>query len=437
MLMYHFHDMQDAALIPWRLAAEATQASMSNPLMPLAHTDMGRVLAAGAELFERTTRRFGKPTFCLPTSELNGMPIEVHEEVAVSKPFCNLVHFTRTTSDPELTEKMKHDPCVIIVAPLSGHHATLLRGTVEAMLPEHDVYITDWIDARLVPLTCGKFDLEDYTSYLMEFIRMLGPDVHLIAVCQPTVPVLCAVALLAEVDDPAQPRTMTLMGGPIDTRFATTAVTELAQKHSLDWFRNTVIHTLPFYYPGGYRMVYPGFIQLQGFMAMNTDRHIGEHVKLFQHLVRGDQESAEMHRRFYDEYLAVMDTTAEFYLQTVERVFQTHDLPLGTFMWHDKPVKPETITKTALLVVEGELDDISAPGQTTASFDLCAKLPDGMKQAHLEIGVGHYGIFNGRRWRNSIRPLISQFMHKHGKNPESMHLLLGSRPTVGKYEFPC
>jgi poly(3-hydroxybutyrate) depolymerase len=247
----------------------------------------------------------------------------------------------------------------------------------------------------------------------MEFIQLLGPAVHVMAICQPAVPVLAAVALLAEMNDPAQPHTMTLMGGPIDTRFAKTSVTELAAKHSLEWFRNTVIHALPFYYPGAHRLVYPGFIQLQGFMAMNVERHVGEHMKLFQNLVKGDEDSAAAHRKFYDEYLSVMDTTAEFYLQTVERVFQKHDLPNGTFMWHGHTVNPAAITKTALLTVEGELDDISAPGQTRAALDLCSGLSEDMKKAYLQIDVGHYGIFNGRKWREHILPVVHQFMLEH------------------------
>jgi len=286
------------------------------------------------------------------------------------------------------------------------------------MLPDHDVYITDWTDAKMVPLSSGKFDLEDYITYVMDFIRALGPEVHLLAVCQPAPPVLCATALLAQMNDPAQPRSMTLMGGPIDCRVAATSVTELANKRSIEWFRNTVIHALPFYYPGAGRLVYPGFLQLQGFMSMNVGRHVGEHMKLFQNLVRGDEEHASAHKKFYDEYMSVMDTTAEFYLQTVQRVFQTHDLALGTFQWHGKTVDPSAITKTALLTVEGELDDISAPGQTRPAHALCSSLPDSMKQAHLQIGVGHYGIFNGRKWRESVLPVVRNFMRAHRDPPQ-------------------
>ena len=412
MLLYHFHDWQHAALAPLRLAAEATQAALNNPLFSAGQkTHMGRSIAAGAELLERTTRRFGKPSFNIHSLRLGRHDAKVTEEIALTKPFCRLLHF-KVDSDRKV-------PKVLLVAPMSGHYATLLRGTVEGLLPEHDVYITDWIDAKLVPLYQGKFDLEDYITYVMDFIRLLGPDVHVIGVCQPTVPVLAAVALLADLNDPAQPRSMTLMGGPIDTRFVKTAVTELAAKRPIEWFKNTVIHALPFYYPGAHRLVYPGFIQLHGFMSMNVERHVGEYVKLFQNLVKGDDEPAAVHRKFYDEYLSVMDTTAEFYLQTVERVFQHHDLPNGTFMWNGKTVRPEGIKRTALLTVEGELDDISAPGQTRPALDLCSGLGPDMKKAHLQIGVGHYGIFNGRKWREQILPVVHQFIMDHQTVKES------------------
>lgn len=413
MILYHLHDWQHAALAPFRLAAEATQAALHHPLFPVGkHTQMGRSIAAGAELFERTTRRFGKPAFGIHTVRIGRNDVKVTEEVAHTKPFCRLLHFKADID--------RNVPKVLLVAPMSGHHATLLRGTVEGLLQEHDVYVTDWIDAKLVPLYLGKFDLEDYIQYVIDYLRLLGPDVHVIGVCQPTVPVLCAVSIMAEMDDPAQPRTMTLMGGPIDTRHVKTAVTELAAKRPIEWFRNTVIHAIPFYYPGAHRLVYPGFIQLQGFMSMNVERHVGEHVKLFQNLVKGDEETASAHRKFYDEYLSVMDCTAEFYLQTVERVFQHHDLPNGTFTWRGKPVNPAAIRKTALLTVEGELDDISAPGQTRPAHDMCASLPASMKKAYLQIGVGHYGIFNGRKWREQVLPVIRDFAREHAGEPATV-----------------
>jgi poly(3-hydroxybutyrate) depolymerase len=405
MMLYHFHDMQRAALAPLRMAAEATQAAFQNPFFPGSYTKMGRVFAAGAEMIERGTRNFGKPEFGLKSTKIFRETVKVEEEVVLAKPFCKLLHFKRDIQN--------NDPRVLVVAPISGHHATLLRGTVEALLPNHDVYITDWCDAKTVPLSEGKFDLEDYITYLMEFHRHLGPDIHVLAVCQPAVPVLAAVSLLAQMNDPAQPRSMTLMGGPIDTRFAKTVVTEVGATRPMEWFRNTVVHALPFYYPGAYRLVYPGFVQLQGFMSMNVQRHVSEHIKMFQHLVVGDGSSAETHRKFYDEYMSVMDVTAEFYLQTVERIFKNHDLALGKFMWHDTLVTPGAIKKTALLTIEGELDDISAPGQTRPALDLCTGLDSTMKKTHLQIGVGHYGIFNGRKWRESILPVVSGFMREH------------------------
>ncbi|MFY9287268.1 MAG: polyhydroxyalkanoate depolymerase [Alphaproteobacteria bacterium] len=405
MLLYHIHDWHRASMAPFRMVAEATQAAFQNPFFPGSYTRFGRTIAAGAELFERTTRKFTKPTFGLHTTKVLGDQVKVEEEYVLKKPFCNLLHFKRHTD-------VKH-PRVLIVAPMSGHHATLLRGTVEAMLPEHDVYITDWIDAKMVPQAAGQFDLEDYISYVMEFIRFLGSDIHLLAICQPAPPVLCAVSLLADMDDPAQPRSMTLMGGPIDISVSTTSVTELAQKRPLEWFKNTVIQSIPFYYPGAHRLVYPGFIQLNGFISMNVERHIGEHFKLFQNLIKGDEDSAVAHRKFYDEYLSVMDTTAEFYLQTIERIFKNNDLARGVFKWKDRLVKPQAIKKTALLTIEGELDDISAPGQTRVALDLCTGLPDSMKKAHLQIGVGHYGIFNGRKWRESVLPVLHNFIVEH------------------------
>jgi poly(3-hydroxybutyrate) depolymerase len=413
MLLYHFHDWQHAALAPLRLAAEATHAAFHHPLFPAGQqTPFGRSIAASAELFERTTRRFGKPAFNIQSVRIGRDDVKVVEELTVAKPFCRLLHFKADIA--------RNAPRVLLVAPMSGHHSTLLRGTVEGLLVEHDVYVTDWTDAKMVPLYQGKFDLEDFISYLMDFMRLLGPEVHVIGVCQPTVPVLAAAAILAEMDDPAQPRSMTLMGGPIDTRIVKTSVTEFAARRPIEWFRNTLIHALPFYYPGAHRLVYPGFIQLQGFMSMNVERHVGEHVKFFQNLVKGDEEPAAVHKKFYDEYLSVMDVTAEFYLQTVERVFQRHDMAEGKFMWHGKPVHPEVIKKTALLTVEGELDDISAPGQTSPALDLCKGLGPDMKQAHLQIGVGHYGIFNGRKWREQVLPVIHNFIMQHQNLPASI-----------------
>jgi poly(3-hydroxybutyrate) depolymerase len=404
-MLYGLYDMRHAALYPAHVLAEATQNAFQNPFSPASYTRLGRTIAAGAELFERTTRRFGKPAFGLSVTRINGDAVAVREVPVLSKPFCNLVHFERATDEVH--------PTVLVVAPLSGHYATLLRGTVEALLPEHDVYITDWLDARTVPLSQGFFDLEDYITYVMAFLAHLGPQTHVIAVCQPTVPVLCAVSLMAQNNDPNQPASMVLMGGPIDTTAAPTVVTELATTRPLEWFERTVIESVPAYYPGGFRRVYPGFIQLTGFMSMNLDRHVDAHVKLFQHLVRGDGDSAEQHRQFYDEYLSVMDLPAEFFLQTVSRIFQQHALPRGTMTWKGQRVDPSAIRHTALLTVEGEMDDISAPGQTRAAHRLCRNIPVEKQADHLQKGVGHYGIFNGRRWREQILPRVRDFILMH------------------------
>lgn len=407
-MIYQLYEMQHAMLAPARLAAQATKYIYKNPWNPLTGTQFGRTMAANAEMLERGTRRFGKPEFLLHETEIGGKAVSVHETCVINKPFCTLLHFNRHIE--------RKDPKVLVVAPMSGHFATLLRGTVEALLPHHDVYITDWMDARQVPLDEGKFDLDDYIAYVMEFIRHLGPDVHVIAVCQPAVPVFAAVALMEAMNDKKAPKTMTLMGGPIDPRISKTAVTEHAENKSLGWFENSVIHTVPFFYPGSHRRVYPGFTQLAGFMSMNLDRHVGSHLNFYHHLVSGDGDSAESHRKFYNEYLSVMDITAEFFLQTVESVFQKHDLPLGNMVWTDPdtgkkhPVDPAKITKTALFTIEGEHDDISARGQTEAAHTLTPNLPKDKKHHHLQEDVGHYGIFNGRRWRNYIMPRIRNFI---------------------------
>lgn len=407
-MLYHIYDIQHALLTPARLMAETAQMVFSNPWNPLSYTPMGKTLAASGELFERVTRRFGRPDWMLEKTRINDKEVSVKPEVVVEKPFCQLTHFKRATK--------RNDPRVLIISPMSGHFATLLRGTVQALLPHHEVYITEWIDARLVPLKDGKFDLDDYITYVREFLSLLGPDTHVIAVCQPAVPVLAAVALMAADNDPNQPKSMTLMGGPIDTRLSKTAVNELAEQRPLSWFENAVVQDVPAYYPGAFRKVYPGFLQLSGFMSMNLDRHVGSHMEFYQHVITGDGSSAESHRKFYNEYNAVMDITAEFYLQTVDAVFQRHLLPRGEMKWRDPltghliPVRPEAIEKTALFTIEGELDDISSRGQTTAAHDLCYSLSQ-KKQYHLfQLQTGHYGIFNGRRWRTQIMPRLRHFI---------------------------
>ena len=416
-MLYHLHELQHAFMTPVRIQAELTRSVFQNPFNPLSYTPVGRTIGATAEMTARMTRRFGRPEFGLLETTINGKQVEIEENIVVQKPFCSLLNFKRRTK--------RNDPQVLVVAPMSGHYATLLRGTVEALLPHHNVYITDWEDARQVPMSHGSFNFDDYVTYLREFMSLLGPDTHLIAVCQPAVPVLAAVSLMASENDPNQPLSMTLMGGPIDTRVSKTEVTELAETRPLKWFENTVLYNVPFYYPGAHRRVYPGFLQLSGFMSMNLDTHVGSHLKFFHHLVTGDGESSEKHRKFYNEYLSVMDMPAEFYLGTIAEVFQKHSLPRGKMKWRDPynnrlvDVRPQDIQHTALMTIEGELDDISARGQTTAAHELCYSLPQRKQYHHFQLGCGHYGIFNGRRWREQIMPRIRNFIRKmdKGKDP--------------------
>ena len=404
-MLYHVHEMGRVAMLPARLAAEAAEATFTSPVNPMSYTWAGRSIAAACHVFEGATRRFSKPAFGIETTTIRGKEVAVTEENVGRKPFCQLKHFVREGGS-------KNDPRLLIVAPMSGHYATLLRGTVEAMLPNHDVYITDWRDARMVPVTEGRFDLDDYIDYIVEYMHFLGPNTHVMAVCQPAVPVFAAVCLMNEADDPCAPTSMTLMGGPIDTRKSPTAPNLLAKERPFSWFEKNMVTRVPPTAPGFMREVYPGFLQLRSFMAMNLDRHIDSHVQQFSNLIKGDGDSAQKHREFYEEYLAVMDMTAEFYLQTIKVVFQEHHLPRGMMMHRDKLVKPEKITKTALLTVEGELDDISGPGQTQATHDLCINLPADMQLDYVQPGVGHYGVFNGRRWKEEIAPQVTKFVRK-------------------------
>jgi poly(3-hydroxybutyrate) depolymerase len=409
---YFFYEATHAILAPARAASDAMRLFYRNPMNPLSHTALGRQLSAACELFERTTRRYGKPAFDLPKTVVNGKEVSVNEHYVWSNMFCNLIHFQR-----DLPPGTKPQPRLLIVAPMSGHFATLLRGTVEAFLPTHEVYITDWVDARLVPLAAGKFDLDDYIDYVKAMIRLLGPDVNVLAVCQPSVPVAAAIARLEAEDDPCIPRSMILMGGPIDTRESPTEVNKLAQRRGIKWFRDNCISHVPFPHPGVGREVYPGYLQLSGFMAMNLDRHITAHWDMFNHLVDGDGDSAEKHRDFYDEYMAVMDLTAEFYLQTVDVVFVKHALPKGELMHRGEPVDLGAVKRCALMTVEGEKDDISGVGQTKATHTLCKNLPADKHLYHLQDEVGHYGVFNGSRFRKHIAPRIVEFTYKHTNVP--------------------
>ncbi len=404
-LAYYWYEAAHLMLSPARAASDATRLLFSNPINPLTHTAYGRTVSAACELFERTTRRYGKPEFGLSSTVVGGERVAVTERVVWERPFCRVLSFDRA-----IPSAHGADPKVLMVAPMSGHFATLLRGTVETFLPAHQVFITDWTDARMVPLAAGRFDLDDYIDYLISIFRALGPDLHVMAVCQPSVPVIAAIARMEAEDDPFTPRSMTLMGGPIDTRRSPTAVNRLAEERGSDWFRRNCIVKVPPTYPGFWRDVYPGFLQLSGFMAMNMDRHLTAHWDMFKHLVRGDGDSAEKHREFYDEYLAVMDLTAEFYLQTVDKVFVRHELPRGEMMHRDKPVDLAAIRRCAIMAVEGEKDDISGVGQTLAALQLTPNLPAEKKAYHLQLGVGHYGVFNGSRFRAEIAPRIADFV---------------------------
>jgi poly(3-hydroxybutyrate) depolymerase len=414
--LYWMYELGQASLNPARAIADATRLLYQNPLNPLSHTEVGKSIAAACELFERTTRRYGKPEWRIDDVEVNGVRVPVKVHSVWEKPFCRLLNFERVLKQPLRVPQ----PRVLIVAPMSGHYATLLRGTVEALLPDHGVYITDWADARMVPLTEGRFDLEDYVDYLIEILHELGGNVHIVAVCQPSVPVMAAVSIMEADRDPFVPLSMTLMGGPIDTRSSPTAVNDLAQERGIEWFRNNVITRVPFPHPGFMRDVYPGFLQLNGFVSMNLDRHINAHKNLFRNLVAGDGDSVQKHREFYDEYLAVMDLTAEYYLQTVDLVFVKHALPKGQMTHRGRPVDPSKITRVSLMTVEGEKDDISGLGQTEAAHRLCSSLSPDKKTHYVQMGVGHYGVFNGSRFRSEIVPRISDFMLNaaHGRKPQ-------------------
>jgi len=408
-VLYHAYELTHAAMGPMRTAARVSSHALRNPFFPFAASLPARATAAACEMFVSATTRYGKPEFGLNVTEVDGAQVNVIEEVVHAKPFCDLVHFKRESAAADA----RNDPKLLMVAPMSGHFATLLRGTVEAMLPEHEVYITDWKDARDVPLSDGAFDLADYTEYVCEFARFLAADgerVAVMAVCQPGVPCMVAASLMAEDNDPARFASLVLMGSPIDTRVNETEPNRLAQSRPMTWFEQNVIVTVPWPNAGFLRRVYPGFLQLSGFMSMNLDRHVDAHMDHFRHLVQGDGDSAAAHRAFYDEYLAVMDLTAEFYLQTVETVFQKHALPKGEFKHRDHLVKPQAVRDIGLMTIEGEADDITGRGQTEAALGLCTNLPDAKKLHLLQPKVGHYGVFNGSRFRRHIQPKIRDFI---------------------------
>lgn len=405
-VLYHWYELGHAAMVPARAAAGSARSIIEHPFNPFTYTAAGRHASAALELFERSTRRYRKPDFGLASARVDGIDVRVEEDVVWQAPFCKLVHFKRDLPEG----RAEHDPRVLIVAPMSGHFATLLRGTVEAFLPDHEVYITDWQDARVVPYASGRFDLDTYIDYVRAMLATFGGDVHVFAVCQPAVPVLAAVALMEADGNADVPRSVILAGGPIDTRVSPTAVNRLAEENGTAWFARNVVTTVPWTQPGSGRSVYPGFLQLTGFMSMNLDRHTDAHKALFDSLVAGDGDGAEKHRTFYDEYLAVMDLTAEFYLQTIDTVFVNHLLAKGEMTHRGQSVDLGNIRRTALMTIEGEKDDITGRGQCSAALDLACELPQHMKLHYEAAGVGHYGIFNGSRFGMHILPRIAQFV---------------------------
>jgi poly(3-hydroxybutyrate) depolymerase len=403
---YYAYEMAHIMLSPMRIGARALRLGLTNKFNPYSLLPQAKSIAAACQVFEELTHRYGKPEFGITQTRIGGLPVDVTENVVLEKPFCRLLHFER--DDSKIGKR--HDPKVLIVAPMSGHYATLIRGTIEAMIPEHDTFVTDWSDSRDVPLSAGRFDLDDFIDYLVDFIHYLGTNTHVIAICQPAVPTLIAAALMAARDEPCQPLSLTLMGGPIDVARHPTAVTEFSESRSIEWFEQNVISMVPFPNPGFGRRVYPGFLQLTGFVSMNLERHIDAHVKHFHNLVRGDCDPVQKHQDFYEEYMAVMDLPSEFYLQTIQKVFHERALAQGTFMHRGTLVDCGAIRQTALMTVEGENDDICGVGQTEAAHDLCTNIPIDMKYHYVQPGVGHYGVFNGRRWSTEIQPRIREMI---------------------------
>ncbi len=411
-MLYQIHEWQRSFLGPLSYFAQASAKMLGDPSSPISQWPGAQRMAAGYELIHRLGKDYEKPAFGIHKARAHGQEIAIVERVALEKPFCQLKRFKRFSDNPEIVEQNKADPVVLIVAPLSGHHATLLRDTVRSLLHDHKVYITDWVDARMVPASAGPFHLDDYVAYIQEFIRHIGArKLHVISVCQPTVPVLAAVSLMASRGEET-PLSMTMMGGPIDPRQNPTSVNNLATTQPLSWFKGNVIHTVPPNYPGHGREVYPGFLQHAGFIAMNPGRHLSSHWDFYQDLVRGDLDDAQSHRKFYDEYNAVLDMPAEFYLDTIEKVFQRFLLPRGEWDVAGERVDPAAIKRTALLTIEGELDDISGLGQTEAAHALCRGIPSTRREHRVIEGAGHYGIFSGRRWREIVYPQVRDFIRK-------------------------
>ncbi len=413
-MMYQLYEANRALLSPLAEFSSASSKLYSHPLSPFTHTPLAPRVSAGLNLMHRLSKAYEKPEFNIHSVSIDDHDVAVQQQVAIDKPFCRLLRFKRFTDHLPTLTRMKAQPTVLVVAPLSGHHSTLLRETVRELLHDHKVYITDWTDARMVPTEAGAFTLDDYVVYIQDFIRHIGPEVNVISVCQPTVPVLAAISLMASRGEKT-PRTMTMMGGPIDARLSPTAVNNLAMNKSLEWFENNVIFRVPTNYPGSQRRVYPGFLQHTGFIAMNPSRHAQSHYDYYMDLMRGEDESADFHRSFYDEYNAVLDMPAEFYLDTIRVVFQDFSLVNGTWDVQGERVRPQDIKTTALLTIEGELDDISGAGQTRAAHDLCTGISVSRKFHYDAEGAGHYGIFSGRRWREKIFPQVRGFIAAHQK----------------------
>jgi polyhydroxyalkanoate depolymerase len=395
-MLYFAYQTHSDMIAPVKAWATMALAAGGQPL--LGDNPAIRNLTAAYELISRMGLTHTRPPFGIGSVTVGNRQVEVREEAAATTPFGTLLHFKK---DVAVTQ-----PRVLLVAPLSGHFATLLRATVRTMLPDHDVFITDWHNARDVPLTAGRFGVDEYVEHLIKFLEAMGPGAHVLAVCQPCVAVLSAVALMAQQSNPAQPRSMTLMAGPIDTRVNPTKVNELANKRSIGWFERTLTATVPIRYPGAFRHVYPGFVQLAAFMSMNIERHVKAHKELYENLANGEAEKAAVTKAFYDEYFAVLDLSAEFYLETVRLIFQEYALPLGKLKWRGAAIEPTAIRRTMLLTVEGERDDICAVGQTVAAHDLCSKLRPYLKRHHMQAGVGHYGVFSGKRWENQVYPIV-------------------------------
>lgn len=409
-MLYAFHELAYHSATPFRIGAQMARQFWTSPLNPASDTAIGRTAYAAAEVFESLTRRYGKPDWGLATIEIDGQPVRTTEQVVWSSPWCRLVRFARNIGDLKRAGKPAAAPAVVIVAPLSGHYATLLRGTVETFLQDHDVYVTDWANARQVPMLEGRFDFNDYIDHVRDMLAAVGPRAHVVGVCQPGPPVLAACAVMAAEDDPNRPASMTFMGSPIDARLSPTVTNQLAEEKPFTWFKSNMIHTVPLPYPGAGRRVYPGFVQLYSFMSMNEDKHVDAHRRYFDDLVAGDGDGVEKHEQFYDEYLSVLDLTEEFYLQTIDIVFQQHLLPRGLLEHRGQTVDLTAITDIGLATIEGEMDDISGVGQTQAAHGLTPHIPDDRRLLYVQPKVGHYGVFNGRRFREEIYPRVRDFI---------------------------